>query len=150
MHVQKQSYPLLHFFVITLLFLRIQSGFICRKLLLLFLFPCSFSIDVFKCITLLYVCSVDCFEDVPLDQNVISITAISALLATQVFQGGEAFPLNVFMLWNKIKNPSGREEATSRLPHRIHNAATYLALNRFTSLVVSLSLEVDRLFFFFF
>lgn len=54
------------------------------------------------------------------------------------------------MLWNKIKNPSGREEATSRLPHRIHNAATYLALNRFTSLVVSLSLEVDRLFFFFF
>jgi len=56
--------------------------------------------------------------------------------------------LNVFVLWNKIKNPSGREEATSRLPNRIRNVATSLALNRFTSVVVNLSLEVDRFFFF--
>lgn len=52
------------------------------------------------------------------------------------------------MLWNKIKIPSGREEATSRLPHRTHYVATCLALNRFTSAVGSLSLEVDRFFFY--
>lgn len=51
------------------------------------------------------------------------------------------------MLWNKIKIPSGREEATSRLPHRTHYVATCLALNRFTSAVVSLFLEGDRFFF---
>lgn len=53
------------------------------------------------------------------------------------------------MLRNKIKIPSGREETASRLPHRTHYVATYLALNRFTSAVVSLSLEVDRFFFFY-
>lgn len=82
----------------------------------------------------------------PLDLNITCIKAIGAVLAAQVFQAHEAFWLNVFVLWKKIKDASGREEATSRLPHRIHNLATYLVLNRFTLVVVSLSLEEDRLF----
>lgn len=82
----------------------------------------------------------------PLDLNTTCIKAIGAVLAAQVFQAHEAFWLNVFVLWKKIKDASGREEATSRLPHRIHNLATYLVLNRFTLVVVSLSLEEDRLF----
>lgn len=112
-----------------------------------FCFPFSFRIDVFKSITFLYFCSVDCFEDGRLDFNVIYVTSMCVMLTTQVFQGDEAFALNIFMLWNKINNPSGREEARSRLAHRICNVATYLALNRFTSVVVILSLEVDRFFF---
>lgn len=65
----------------------------------------------------------------PLDLNVIYIKAIGAILSAQVFQADEAFWLNVFVLWKKIKDPSGREEATSRLPLGIYNLATYLVLN---------------------
>lgn len=63
----------------------------------------------------------------PLDLKVTCIKAIGAILSAQVFQADEAFWLNV--LWKKIKDPSGKEEATSRLPLRIHNLASYLVLN---------------------
>lgn len=61
-----------------------------------------------------------------------------------VFKTDDAFPFSVLVLGNKVKDPSDRE--TSRLPHRIHNLPAYLALNRFTLVVVSLSLEENRLF----
>lgn len=108
---------------------------------------CSFGFGVFTT-QYSFVCLLSRLlsECPPLDLNITCIKAIGAILAAQVFQAHEAFWLNVFVLWKKIKDPSGREEATSRLPHRIHNLATYLVLNRFTLVVVSLSLEEDRLF----
>lgn len=70
--------------------------------------------------------------DVPLGLNFVCIKALCAIEGHTLFKTDDAFPFNVLVLWNNVKEPSDKEVTTSRLPHRIHNLAAYLVLNRFT------------------